>query len=151
MMRVIAIFSFVFILAACKDNTPPPPPDNALSERQFMEVMVDVHLVEAVVNQKFVKATDSTRIRDRYYAHLFDKHNITRTEFDSTFSYYLRHPGLMNKIYTQVHDSLKALSVDLEENEEKYQRMEKDTAHTISGDTTAQESDTSQREIRKRK
>lgn len=151
MIRVIIILFVVLMVAACKDNTPPPPPDNALSEQKFMEVMVDVHLVEAAVNQKFVKVNDSTRIRDRYYAHLFDKHNITRTEFDSTFSYYLRHPGLMNKIYTQVHDSLKALSVDLEENEEKYQRMEKDAAQAIPGDTTAQESDTSQREIGKRK
>ena len=144
MIRVIIILFVVLMVAACKDNTPPPPPDNALSERQFMEVMVDVHLVEAVVNQKFVKATDSTRIRDRYYAHLFDKHNITRTEFDSTFSYYLRHPGLMNKIYTQVHDSLKALSVDLEENEEKYPRMEKDTTRPNPNDSTARMSDTVQ-------
>ncbi len=121
---------FVAMLVGCVDHTPPPPPENAMEEKKFVEVMVDVHLVEAAINQKFIKVNDSTKSSYRYYKHLFEKHEITRTDFDSTFNYYMRYPKLMGAVYTQVHDSLKALSDDLTENEEKYQRMEMDSARS---------------------
>lgn len=137
MMRLVFILCFIFLFAAgCQDTAPPPPPGNALDEKQFVEVMVDVHLVEAALNQQFVRVNDTTRTSYRYYSQVFDKHGISRTEFDSTFNYYLRHPKLMNKIYKQVHDSLKALAIDLEENEEKYRKMEDDTARAVPIDTT---------------
>lgn len=117
----------IVVLVSCIDQTPPPPPENALEKEKFVDVMVDVHLVEAAINQKFVKVNDSTQASYRYYKHLFEKHDITRTDFDSTFNYYMRHPKLMSEVYTQVHDSLKVLSDDLTENEEKYQRMEADS------------------------
>lgn len=120
------------VLVSCIDQTPPPPPENALEKEKFVDVMVDVHLVEAAINQKFVKVNDSTQASYRYYKHLFEKHDITRADFDSTFNYYMRHPKLMSEVYTQVHDSLKVLSEDLTENEEKYQRMELDSAKTDS-------------------
>lgn len=137
MMRYFLLPLLLLMLVGCEDDGPPPPPDNALPEKQFVDVMVDIHLVEAAVNQEFAKVNDTTRTAYRYYAQLFEKHEISRTEFDSTFNYYLRNPGLMNEIYTQVHDSLQALSVDLEENEEKYQRMEKDSARVAPIDTTS--------------
>ena len=122
----------VALLVACVDQTPAPPPENALDKEKFIDVMVDVHLVEAAINQKFIKVNDSTQASYRYYKHLFEKHETTRTDFDSTFNYYMRHPKLMSEVYNQVHDSLKALSDDLTENEEKYQRMELDS---VRGDT----------------
>ena len=132
-MRKLLPYALILLLVACVDQTPPPPPDNALDKEKFVEVMVDVHLVEAAINQKFIKVNDSTQASYRYYKHLFEKHEINRTDFDSTFNYYMRHPKLMSEIYIQVHDSLQALSDDLNENEEKYQRMELDSAR---GDTS---------------
>lgn len=122
------IFIVFVLLVGCSESGPPPPPTNAMSEQQFVEVMVDVHLLEATVNHQFVKVADTSGVYHQYYAHLFGKHQIDRAIFDSTFNYYLRHPKLMNTIYKQVHDSLKALAIDLEENEEKYRQMERDTA-----------------------
>lgn len=126
----IGVFA-ILLLSACADAPPPPPPENALDEQKFFEVMVDVHLVEAAINQKFGRSKDTSDSSYGYYKALFEKHEVSRTDFDSTFNYYLRNPELLEGIYTQVHDSLSALSDDLEQNEEKYRKMGKAEADSL--------------------
>lgn len=118
-------YALLLLLVACEDKGPPPPPDNAIEKEKFVTVMVDMHLTESAINQKFRRLNDTTNVAYSYYKHLFDKHAINQTDFDSTFNYYLRYPALMLEIYKQVNDSLAALSQDLEENEDKYRKMER--------------------------
>lgn len=106
-----------FLLVSCAGEEAPLPPANAIPEDRFVPVMVDVHLVEATINQKFGRIDDTTSSSQRYYEALFEKHHITRTEFDSTFNYYKRNPRQMEKIYQQVNDSLESLSKSLKEQE----------------------------------
>lgn len=124
-MKHFLKFGLFLILVGCGAPAIPPPPENALPEKKFVAVMVDLHLIEAGVNQKITPLNDSTHSTYRYYKYLFEKHEINRVDFDSTYGYYQRYPELMNEVYTQVFDSLKALSDDLTENEEKYRKMEK--------------------------
>lgn len=94
--------------------------------------MVDLHLIEAGINQNITSLSDTATSTYRYYKYLFEKHKIDRSDFDSTFNYYSRNPVLMSELYTQVFDSLKVLSEDITENEGKYQKMEKATKDSLS-------------------
>lgn len=117
-MRLV-IIAIALLLVSCGEEEAPLPPDNAIPEDQFVPVMVDVHLIEATINQKFGRRDDTTSSSLRYYEALFEKHAITRTQFDSTFNYYKRNPAQMEKIYQQVNDSLESLSKSLKEEEGK--------------------------------
>lgn len=116
------------VLAACTGDDVPPPPEGAIGESKFVTVLVDMHLVEAAINQKYGRETDTTGSVYGYYRSVFERHNTGKEAFDLTYNYYETHPPLMLKIYEQVEDSLRRLSEDLVENEEKY--LKQDAADT---------------------
>ncbi|TVR42540.1 MAG: DUF4296 domain-containing protein [Cryomorphaceae bacterium] len=121
MKHWLKVVPLVLVLA-CQSDRLESPPANALSKEHFITLMVDMHLVEAVVNQKYDLLSDTTGDVFGYYKAVFERHGTTHTDFDSTYNYYLRHPKLLLQVYEQVEDSLRKLSEDLVENEEKWQR-----------------------------
>jgi hypothetical protein len=95
-----------------------------ISEEKFIDLMVEMHLIEANINQRFVKLVDSTDTSFGYYRYLFDKYEVKKVDFDSTFNYYSRNPQLLDVVYDKVQERLKAMADDLQNNEEKYMKEE---------------------------
>lgn len=112
------------VLAACSGDDFPPPPDEAIGEQRFVTVLVDMHLVEAAINQKYGRDTDTTGSVYGYYRSVFAQHETSKAAFDLTYDYYTGHPALLLKVYEQVEDSLRNLSEDLVANEEYYLKLD---------------------------
>lgn len=77
-------------------------PDNLIPREQFVEVLVEVQLIEAIYNQNMVRNDDPRGRIARYYSETFERFGVTREAFSATYAWYYRHPYEMMDIYDEV-------------------------------------------------
>ncbi|MGM0565262.1 MAG: DUF4296 domain-containing protein [Bacteroidota bacterium] len=77
-------------------------PEKVLSESEMVDVMVDVHLAEAVLTRKRGENQKVDRLTDAYYKKIYEKHDISKKTFDTSFSYYQQNLSDLQRIYEQV-------------------------------------------------
>jgi hypothetical protein len=90
-----------------------------IPEKTMVPLLVDMHIADAIgldytLGQKQLKI-DSAAL----YGWIFEKHGVTKMQFDSSISYYARHPDRLNKIYEKVISSLSKLESEIKEAEEE--------------------------------
>ena len=115
MKRFILLLSVLFIGLSCSDNKEEEQiPENVLDNAKFTSVMIDVQLIEGMHAQG-VEITSTAGGVDGAYEKVFEKHGITKEEFQASFSYYQEHPDKMEMIYEQVLDSLSKLDAEVKQ------------------------------------
>jgi hypothetical protein len=95
----------LFQFAACSTR-----PDDVMSRKEMRSFLTDLHLLEGVFSSN-PPAHD--RERAYYYNALFEKHGITKAEFDSSLVYYTKNPKVFERIYARVNNNLEALKADV--------------------------------------
>ena len=93
---VINFFFATLIFFSCKKQEPHLPID----ENNLVSILVDIHEAEAALDAENVFVKDS--LGKKYYAQIFDKHHVSKRDFDSTMSLLERDPERLNKIYIPV-------------------------------------------------
>jgi len=88
-----------------------------IPENKMVPLLVDMHIADAIgldytLGQKQLRI-DSTAL----YGWIFEKHEVTKMQFDSTMSYYAKHPDRLNKIYEKVISSLSKLESEIKQAE----------------------------------
>ncbi len=88
-----------------------------IPEKEIIPLLVDMHIADAMgldytITQNQLR-TDSAAL----YGWIFEKHGVTKMQFDSTMSYYSRHPDRLNKVYEKVISSLSKLESEIKEAE----------------------------------
>ncbi|MFW5975068.1 MAG: DUF4296 domain-containing protein [Bacteroidota bacterium] len=109
----ILILMMVFSIFSCSEKEKERP-EVVLSESEMVEVMVDVHLAEAVLTRKRGENQEVEDLSDKYYDEVFDKHNITKKQFDTSFSYYQQNLSNLQRIYEQVITELNKMQRERE-------------------------------------
>ena len=85
-------------------------PDGVMSRREMRSFLVDYHLLEGVfLAQRIVEEAE----KDNYYHALFEKHGITKADFDSSLVYYTRNPKVFERIYNGVTNDLDEIKADV--------------------------------------
>lgn len=80
--------------------------EGILSEEKMVELLVDTHLIDAILS------ADNSRSevkRDKalfYYPSVLEKHGVTKAQMDSSIAWYMRNPALYNRIYEKVVKNL---------------------------------------------
>ncbi len=91
----VVLFLFSLLYLACQNNLNTP-----ISEEKMIDVLVDVHTAEAMTE------SESQRVRDSmapiYYTQIFEKHGVTRKDFDSTMVIYAHNPERFDSVYSKV-------------------------------------------------
>jgi hypothetical protein len=96
---------FCFLLVACSGNDEKKIPDSVLPKEKMTEVLVDIHLLEAVLNLNAGNINkDNIQGID-----LFKKHNITKKKFDDSYAFYTENPEILTEIYDMVLNELSKL------------------------------------------
>ncbi|MBN8833816.1 MAG: hypothetical protein ABS68_03065 [Niastella sp. SCN 39-18] len=102
-MRSFFIFISILFLVSCNADAPPA----AVLSKDSMQVIMWEMIQADVYTYEFAKA-DSLHSRDeqsiRMQQAIFNKHHISKQNFDKSYDYYTRHSKLM----TQMLDSITA-------------------------------------------
>lgn len=86
-----------------------------LSQKDMTDVLFDVHLAEATI--KIVNPRYECIEYQEYYNSVFEKHGITKADFDRSLEWYAHHPEKLSIIY----DSLKVRADEFQKRVEAYE------------------------------
>ncbi len=71
-----------------------------LSRREMVDVLYDIHMAESTIQ---VVANSSSRIeKQEYFNKIFEKHGITKDEFDEAVAWYSNNPKEYNQFYVEL-------------------------------------------------
>ncbi len=79
----------------CQSNLKTPIP-----EEKLIPILVDVHTAEAMTESEIQRVRDS--MTPIYYAQIFEKHGVTKKDFDSTMNIFAHYPERFDSVYSKV-------------------------------------------------
>ncbi len=74
----------------------------------MVEILIDVHLLEAKIKKLYLPRDSSQVVYNHYEDMLFEESGITREQYAASTAYYVDEIDVMKGIYNQVVDSLLA-------------------------------------------
>jgi hypothetical protein len=95
-------------LQACMGNH---LPDGVLPKKMMVPILVDIHLSEAIYNQRFSIALTRDSLPEDLYLSICKKYKIERSVVEKSLLYYGKHTEAYIPIYEQVLDKLSELEV----------------------------------------
>jgi hypothetical protein len=109
----ISLIFYTTLLFSCAGKTADEQPENLIQKEIFTEMILELQLIEAHLNEVRV---DQSVIRDsanNYFQEIFEKHGASFEGFHSTMSYYASQPEELQEIYDAVLESLSEMEVEL--------------------------------------
>jgi len=112
-MKKYLILFIVSLFMACAEEPIEVIPIDVFSIEKMTAVMVDIQLIEGgIVIRKYNKTQRQGEIVE-YYKALFEKHQISREEFDYSFKYYTDHPEKLEEVYEKMLEKLSELEAEV--------------------------------------
>jgi hypothetical protein len=81
-------------------------PADLISAEKMTSIMVDVHLMEAVIGRTITHYDTSRVAYKKAHKLILKRHGISDSAFQHSYDYFLANPAKMDKIYEAVLDSL---------------------------------------------
>ena len=100
-MKHLLFVIIILTLSGCDRNTGNKPSD-LIPQDKMIQVLVDIHVADAVVEHKLGTQTPNLPLTNALYERIYQNHGITAAQYKSSYKYYEAHPDLMDRIYTQV-------------------------------------------------
>lgn len=102
-MRIFLVIISIFTLVACagsqkKMKVAP------IDKNKFMDVMVDVRLLEGTYTVRYQRIDSTNGLMNAYYNQVFNKHEVTRKDFEDSYIAY----SLDAKQMIEIEDSVLA-------------------------------------------
>jgi len=110
------IIGFLIVASGCSNNKKTDKPENLIHRDKMVQVLADIQLIEASIklnNNRKLKKEEYTYY---YYQYLFEKHNITQEDFNTSLEYYQAHISTLDTIYIDVVSELNKLQGEIHEN-----------------------------------
>ncbi|PVX50900.1 uncharacterized protein DUF4296 [Balneicella halophila] len=79
-------------------------PDGVASPDKMIAILEDVHLVDAILVDKHIREGDEEALP--YYEYIYEKHQITKEEFEHSINYYAKDPRELRKAYPKIVEKL---------------------------------------------
>ena len=104
--RTIFYLLFLFFLLACNNL-----PNGVLPAKKMVPILVDIHLSEAINNQKFNLSLLKDSLPEELFLSICRKHKVERSNLEKSLLYYGKHTREYMPIYDQVVDVLSEMEV----------------------------------------
>ena len=100
MLRIVSLLVLLLLIScSCKNK---PDADLLIPDDKLVPVLVDLHLVYALqTTQEFRQLANQYDSIDAH-SDIFKKHDITKTQLDTTLSYLSKNPQDLLDIYNKV-------------------------------------------------
>jgi len=127
-MKNVAFILFIVIFSSCKHK-----PDFFIKKEKLVPLIVDLHLADAIFTSRGIINMNIEEIDSAaYYQTIFDKHQVTRTAFDSTMKYLTARPKKMDVVYEEVLTRLSKMEAEAAELRDKELELEEEELWTKS-------------------
>jgi hypothetical protein len=93
----------LLFFASCGDKEIPIP----LSEEKLVDVMIDMHIAEAMIEK--LPVSDRDTVGHVYYRMIYREHGVTQADFDESIQVLREDPERLDAIYVQVLEKLNVL------------------------------------------
>jgi len=84
------------------DDVKNAKPENLIAREKMILILADVEIVESALRQKQNTGQEVRSIREVYYHTIFNNHEVSKEQFDSSLLYYKQDAEMMNEIYEDV-------------------------------------------------
>ena len=104
-MKIMLSLLSVLLLACTAPKT--KIPTGILSEKEFANILKEVHLAEAAFKlnkSKGIKKAKNSLANN--YQSIYKTHDIADTTFSNSLKYYAKHPEILEAIYSAVLEQL---------------------------------------------
>lgn len=95
----LSIFILIGMFVGCANEK---IPDDILSRQEMGEIIQDLFVVDAVVQNGRYTLLEREKIRDQLQAGVLDKYEMSIEEFLKSYDYYIEHPALLDSVHTDI-------------------------------------------------
>ncbi|HPT43567.1 MAG TPA: DUF4296 domain-containing protein [Paludibacteraceae bacterium] len=106
-ITILTILAGIFV-TSCQHR-----PSGVLNATKMENLLFDMYVMEGSMSAAGIEYNDPT-LKEKYYQSLLTKYDISKAEFDSSVSWYTKHPKFFERIYINVDNRLKQLTTDVE-------------------------------------
>ncbi len=104
-MKNLLFFGLSILLFSCGgDEEQVTIPADVLPKEKMAMVITDVHLAEAEADLKTLP--DSSSTGKIGFEKIYEKNQISKAQYDTSLSFYVDHPELLNEVYEIVLNEL---------------------------------------------
>jgi len=97
MKKIIAYLLLIFLFSCKQDNKQIVIPDTVLSKEKMADIVMQIHLAEAKTN---LNSPPDVRLTSKVnLSEIIKKNNISEEQYDSSMTFYINHPVLLNEVY----------------------------------------------------
>ena len=101
------IITLIIGLTACSSDK---KPENLIDQSTMVNIMTDVHLLEAEINNLHLQHQDSAVFMyQKLKVKMLKKYNTDSSVFNASFKYYILNPDKMKPIYVEVKKKLEEI------------------------------------------
>jgi len=113
----------------------PLPPRGVLEREEFVRVMTEVQLIEAVADKRIYRNDNERQRLAEAYNDVWARTGVSAATFDSSYTWWWGHPEAMKSVLRDVVDALKDMEV--ESNRGDAAGEEGNLKNRVAGDTPA--------------
>ena len=104
---IFLIFILVIFFGCTGDN----PPDGVLSRKKMVPILVDIHLSEAINNQRYNLSLSKDSLPEDLYLSICKKYKVDRAIIEKSLIYYGKHTRAYIPVYDEVLNVLNEMEV----------------------------------------
>ena len=90
----------------------PLPPQGVLGKEEFVRVMTEVQLIEAVADKRIYRNDNERQRLAEAYNDVWARTGVSAATFDSSYTWWWGHPEAMKSVLRDVVDALKDMEVE---------------------------------------
>ncbi len=103
-IKQIVFVTLVVFGLSC--STKSQAPEQLIPKDSMVNVIVDLHLADAILLNPMVQSKISDVSSNKLYETVMNKHRITRQQFNESLEYYAKDPKVLDSIYDVVIEKL---------------------------------------------
>lgn len=111
LVKIVSLGLLGLLVACSSEQLIPQAPKDLIGEELFVELIVELNLIEAVKSVKLTNISKEEKAERtaQFYENVWVKHGINEEQFKTSFAYYRSQTETMAKIYGEVALKIKRL------------------------------------------